>query len=87
MRLCLVVSGTEAVSCGFFLSVSSPGERCSSVLRLASIDESESASELARHTGTGWFQVFECRRCPVLRHLCWLTGPLNFKCVSFNLNN
>ena len=45
MRPCLVVSGTEAVRGGVFLGVSSPWERCSSVLRLASIDESQSESE------------------------------------------
>ena len=46
VRPCLVVSGTETVSCGFFFFVSAlPGERCSSVLRLAAIDESESESE------------------------------------------
>ena len=45
-----MVSGTEAVSCGFFLVSALPGERCSSVLRLASIDESESESESATAT-------------------------------------
>ena len=35
----------QAVSCGFFFVSALPGERCSSVLRLASIDESESESE------------------------------------------
>ena len=33
------------MSCGFFLVSPLPGERCSSVLRLASIDESESESQ------------------------------------------
>ena len=53
MQPCLVVSGTEAVSCGFFFLVSAlPGERCSSVLRIASIDESEfESSSSSSHSG------------------------------------
>ena len=45
MRPCLVVPGTEAMSCGLLLVSALPGERCSSRLRLASIDVSESESE------------------------------------------
>ena len=43
VRPCLVVSVTEAVRRGVVLAL--PRERCSSVLRLASIDESKSESE------------------------------------------
>ena len=43
--LCGLASVTEAVRRGFFLVLALPGERCSSVLRLASMDESESESE------------------------------------------
>ena len=43
---------------GFFLVLALPGERCSSVLRLASIDESESESFLHLSSSSLFISMF-----------------------------